>query len=374
LVTDGLLSGDPAAVAAVRRAVEAGVLDRSLVRVKIWTRNGTIVYSDEARLQGTRYELGADERATMDAGRIQAEVSDLSKPENRFERKQGKLLEVYLPIRTPSGERLLFEAYFKYDAVSASGGRIWRSFAPVTLGALVVLELVQIPLAWSLARRLRQRQREREALLLKMLDASDAERRRIASDLHDGVVQDLAGVAYSLAGAARQSELPTSTSRDLATSAAEVRDSIKALRSLLVDIYPPNLEEEGLASALSDLLARADARGVSATLDTEGLAEPPSGRATALLYRAVQEALRNVLAHARAQHVFVRVATTHDRAVVEVEDDGVGFDTTVVATSFEGGHIGLRGLTDLIKDAGGAVDVRSKPGEGTTLHVEVPLR
>ena len=132
-------------------------------------------------------------------------------PENRFERGQGKLLEVYLPIRTPSGERLLFEAYFRYTPVSAAGARIWRSFAPISLGALIVLEFVQIPIAWSLARRLRERQREREALLRQALEASELERRRIAADLHDGVVQDLTGVAYSLTGAARQPNVPPET-------------------------------------------------------------------------------------------------------------------------------------------------------------------
>ena len=141
--------------------------------MKIWTRDGLIVYSDEQALVGTRYHLGADEIAAIDEGRIEADVSDLSSPENRFERSAGKLLEVYLPIRTPNGSGCLFEAYFRYDAVSAAGARIWRSFAPISLGALIVLELVQIPIAWSLARRLRQRQREQEGLLRPALDASD---------------------------------------------------------------------------------------------------------------------------------------------------------------------------------------------------------
>src|SRR4051794_26902211 len=198
-IRNGLLTDQPAAVAKVDRAVTKSVLDRSLVRVKIWKRDGTIVYSDEPRLQGTTYELGDDELEAIDNGVIVAEVSDLSKPENRFERDRGKLLEVYLPIRTPSGNRLMFEAYYRYDAVAASGQRIWRSFAPISLAALLFLELVQIPLAWSLARRLRDRQRERERLLQQTIEASDLERRRIAADLHDGVVQDLAGVAYSLA-------------------------------------------------------------------------------------------------------------------------------------------------------------------------------
>src|SRR3954451_2339655 len=243
VVTDGLSTGAPSAVTKVDDAVRHGVLDRSLVRVKIWRRNGTIVYSDAPALKGQTYTLGADEQAALDRGVIEAEVSNLAKPENRLERPFGKLLEVYLPIRTPSGERLLFEAYYRYDAVSSSGSRIWRSFAPVTIGSLIALELVQIPLAWSLARRLRDRQRDRERLLEQAIDASDNERRRIAGDLHDGVVQDLAGVAYSLAGSSRKQDVPPGTAVLLDRSAEQVRDSIKSLRSLLVDIYPPKLDD-----------------------------------------------------------------------------------------------------------------------------------
>src|SRR3954451_22352719 len=240
-VTDGLLTAQPAAVRAVDAAVHKGVLDRSLVRVKIWTRDGRIVYSDDPRLRGASYRLGQDEIAALDKGVIEAEVSDLKKPENRFDRSFNKLLEVYLPIRTPSGERLLFEAYYRYSAVSASGTRIWKSFAPISIGALVALELIQIPIAWSLARRLRERQEERERLLRQALEASDNERRRIAGDLHDGVVQDLAGVAYELAGSARRDGVSGGTATLLDDSATQVRESIKSLRSLLVDIYPPKL-------------------------------------------------------------------------------------------------------------------------------------
>ena len=373
-VTDGLLTGDAPAVAKVKAVVESAVIDKSLVRVKIWTRAGLIVYSDERRLEGLTYKLGADEIAAIDSGRIEADVSDLSAPENRFERPQGKLLEVYLPIRTPNGQRLLFEAYFRYEAVSAAGARIWRSFAPISLGALIVLELIQVPFAWSLARRLRQRQREREALLRQALDASDLERRRIAADLHDGVVQDLTGVAYALTGAARQPDLPTETAHELERSATGVRTGVKALRSLLIDIYPPNLAEIGLSSALTDLVARAELRDLTATLDTTHLQEPLPGPIAALLYRCAQEGLRNVFAHSRARSVVVRVATEQTRAVLDVRDDGVGFDVKRAGSSVSRGHFGLQGVEDLVRAAGGTTAVRSSPGNGTELHVEVPLR
>lgn len=368
--TDALLNGDPTAVADVDRVVRRDVLDESLVRVKIWMRDGTIVYSDQPQLIGSQYVLGPDERASMDSGQIEAEVSNLSKPENRYERRHGKLLEVYLPIRTPSSEALLFEAYFRYSAVEASGARLWDSFAPISLGALVLLELVQLPLAWSLAQRLSKRVREREALLQRTLDASDVERRQIASDLHDSVVQDLAGVAYSLSAAARQDHGNGQTQL-LEDSAGTVRESIKALRSLLVEIYPPNLQDEGLEAALSDLLVRNAGQGVTAELDVSALHAPLSLPVAALVYRSAQEGLRNVRNHANASSVIVRVSTDAGRVVLEVQDDGQGFDAKTAQA--EEGHLGLKGIAGLASDAGGALQVRSEPGKGTTFRVEVPL-
>jgi signal transduction histidine kinase len=304
---------------------------------------------------------------------IEAEVSDLSKPENRFERDRGKLLEVYLPVRAPNDDRLLFEAYYRYDAVSASGNRIWKSFAPVSIGALIALELVQIPFAWSLARRLRSRQRERERLLRQAVDASDAERRRIAGDLHDGVVQDLAGVAYQLAGSARRDGLPQPTTALLEDSAAQVRESIKSLRSLLVDIYPPKLAEAGLPAAITDLLAGVSSRGIEATCDVDGLQAALPDAVAGLLYRAAQEALRNAVTHAHPTRVHVTLESVAGAATLEVTDDGVGFTPADAAARASEGHLGLRGIADLVAGAGGRLDIDSTPGEGTRLRVEVPI-
>ena len=372
-LSEGLATGDPQAVRQVAQVVERDVLDDSLVRVRIWTPEGKVVYSDEPRIIGSEYELGPDEIESLKTGLIEAEVSDLSKPENRYERPFGKLLEVYLPIHTPEGKPLLFEAYYRYDAVEKSGAQLWRSFAPIALGALVLLQLVQLPLAWSLARRNRQRLREREGLLRRALEASELERRQIASDLHDGVVQDLAGVQYALAAAARNEEGNGDSSSAIDESATTVRESIKALRSLLVEIYPPNIEEEGLAATLSDLLARTSGRGVEAELDTAGLHEPLPGPVAGLLYRVAQEGLRNALNHADARTLCVRVSNADGSATLEVIDDGRGFEADDNGIGSEEGHFGLRGLAGLVADAGGTLDVQSALGEGTTLKVEVPL-
>ncbi|MFN8018301.1 MAG: sensor histidine kinase [Acidimicrobiales bacterium] len=370
-LTDALIEGDPKAIADLDEVVRGRVLSPSLARVKVWKADGTIIYSDEPRLIGKRYHLGDDEQEALREGLIQAEVSDLSKPENRYEKPERKLLEVYLPVTLPSGERVLFETYYVYDKVNSSGDRIWRSFAPISIGALIALELILLPLAWSLARRLRTRQLEREDLLERAIGASEHERRRIAQDLHDGVVQDLAGVSFSLAAIGRQDD---ATHRAEIDAAAEtVRSSIGALRTLLVELYPPNLEEEGLGPALDDLLERARAVGLEATVDTTGLAaDLPMGVAR-LIYRTVQEALRNVIAHAGATHVHVTAASEGAMAWAEVVDDGAGFDVEAARARAGEGHVGLLGVSDLAADSGGELRVTSAPGRGTTVRIEVPV-
>ena len=259
VLDDDLIAMDVGALDRVDAVVRESVLRGSLVRVKIWSEDGTIVYSDESRLIGEQFTLGDDERAIFTSGDQGAEVSDLSKPENRYE-TESKLLEVYSLTETPSGTPLLFEAYFRYSGVTDVGRHLWAQFAPITIGALIVLELIQIPLAWSMARRLQSSQRERERLLRHALEASDAERRRIASDLHDGVVQELTGVSLTLAAQGRSDSIEPRQALDVSTA---IRASIKSLRSLLVEIYPPNLQEEGLQSAIGDLLSGLEARGIA---------------------------------------------------------------------------------------------------------------
>ena len=341
---DGLLAGQQSAVAAIDSEVRHRVLDRDLVRVKIWRGDGRIVYADESALVGSTYALGADERRALIDGSSAADVSDLNRPENRYEKPFHKLLEVYQRVQTPNGTPLLFETYYRYDAVTAAGQRAWRNFAPIMLIALIGLEALQIPLAYSMARRVHRGQQKQERLLRRAIESSDAERRRIARDLHDGVVQDLASVSYSLASIEPRVGAPQrEVVRD---AAAGTRRSIRALRSLLVDIYPPSLREAGLPAAMSDLAAPMAGHDIQANVDLPtDLRLPPD--IEALLFRATQESLRNVVSHAQAQHVDIRLRRDDHHAV-------------------------LRVLRDLVEDAGGELEVDSAPGAGTHLRIEVP--
>jgi signal transduction histidine kinase len=370
---DELLRGDPDAVERMDRVVQERILSDSIVRVKIWGPDGRILYSDEPRLIGARYALGADEREALASGLVNAELSDLSQPENRFERPEGELLEVYLRVRTPSGEPVLFELYERFDSVIASGRRIWLAFLPALLAALVLLWLVQLPLVYRLARRVRRGHEEREALLRRTLDASNDERRRIAGDLHDSVVQDLAGTSYSLAAAATSSpsaQEDPALQRTLREAAEVTRASMQRLRGLLVAIHPPNLRASGLEAALVDELAPLERRGIHVALDVQDDAR--LGRETEeLVFRVAREAIRNVAAHAEAEHVTVRVVQQDGRVRLTVADDGAGFSPAERERRRAEGHLGLSLVEAFAEHAGGRVDVTSAPGEGTTVTLEV---
>jgi two-component system NarL family sensor kinase len=359
-LTDGVLTGDPEALAQLDDLVQGQILGESVVRVKLWTRDGTILYSDEPALIGSRFELGEEERELFSTGGADAELSDLSEPENRFERQAGKLLEAHTVIRTREGTQVLFETYQRFSSVNASATRLLRALAPPLLGGLLVLLLVQVPLAYSLARRLQRGHDERERLLAGAIEASDNERRRIAADLHDGIVQDLAGVAFGLAPLAAKAG--PEDARVLDGSVERLRQGVRDLRTLLVEIHPPRLESAGLEAALDDLLSPLRAAGVDTVLDVE-----PGGRHDNLVYRVAREALRNVAEHAQATHVAVRV--TPER--LTVADDGRGFDAAERGRRREQGHVGLALLEDLASEAGGTLTVSSESGAGTTVVLEL---
>jgi signal transduction histidine kinase len=373
VLSRGVVTGDKRALVRLDRVVRERVLHDPVVRVKLWTAGGKIVYSDKRALIGSTYPLGSEEQTAFRDRRVRAELSDLTRPENRFERSYHKLLEVYLPVHVHGGGMLLYEQYLRYSSVLSGGHRVWTSFLPVLIGGLLLLALVQLPIAWSLARRLRERQREREALLMRAIDSSNLERRRIAADLHDGVVQNLAGLSFSLAAAAERlaPDGPEEATSTLRRAAAATRQTMRQLRSLLVEIYPPNLHVAGLEAALSDVVAPAVARGLDTHLDVS-LDLRLTPEIEALVFRTAQEGVRNVLAHAQASRLDVRVAAKDHRVELIVEDDGRGFDPREAKQTRESGHFGISLLRDLAASADATLDVTSEPERGTVVRLEVP--
>jgi len=365
-VTDGILKGDAFATGEVAAVINTAVLHDPIVHVKLWGPDGTILYSDEPKAIGKKYASGAQELAELGKDETSAEISDLTAPENTYEEGSGPLLEVYTPIWTPGGDKLLFETYQRYSSIDEQRQQLLRSFLPVLVIALIALALLLIPLGWILARRLQRSAREREEALQRSLDVSDRERRRIAGDLHDGPVQELAGLSMRLSASAEGTADPAQQ-QVLRESATAVRGSVRTLRSAIVGVYPPNLEASGLGPALEDLTSRLRHEGLSVSLDVSD----PAGFGSVvdqLLYRVCQEALRNVEKHAGASNVFVSVGRDDGAAVLTVTDDGRG----IPAEEAGEGHMGLQIVDDLLRDAGGTLAVAPGPSGGTVVRVEVP--
>jgi signal transduction histidine kinase len=374
-VSEALLTSDATAVSAMDTVVRAHVLSRSIVRVKIWDPTGRILYSDAPALIGQRFPLGAEERDVLAHPQTRADVSDLTAPENRLERDRGKLLEVYRPIWTPSGKPMLFEIYAPYDEVAARTGQLWRGFAGVTLTSLLLLVVLMMPILWRLLDQLKRSQAQREALLLKAVEASTEERRRIAGAIHDGVVQDLAGASFAVAGGAERAMSlgQPQLAAELRLASATVRTSIGGLRSLLLDIYPPSLSTAGLTAAMTDLASTLRSRGTVVTLELAG----ETGLDAAgerLVFRVARECLNNIAKHASATNVQVQLQREEGQTVMEIIDDGGGFDAAELLAHPAEGHFGLRVLSDVVADGGGELFLSSAPGAGTRWQLRIPTR
>ncbi|MCW2772692.1 MAG: ATP-binding region, ATPase domain protein [Nocardioides sp.] len=354
------------------RAIRPRLLDVETVdRVNIWTEDGRIVYSNEGlALIGRKFTLDDAQLAVLEHGGGGSEIADQDSPENqgiKSDRSTGGLVQTYTQIISPEGEPLLLEAYYTLDEVESRRGEIYSSFRWITLGPLILLILLATAILAALTRQLRRAGAERERLLRSAIDASDAERRRIARDLHDGVVQDLAGTAFSVSAVARNAETTPDSREALTAAGAALRSGLTSLRSLLAEIHPPDLHAEGLASALADLIAPAAASGIQASVSVEG-AETASSHDAALVWRVAQEAVRNAIRHSGASTLAVTVRGDGRTLTLEVVDDGTGFDPAAVR---DPDRYGLRGLRSLVADSGGTLEVRSSPGEGTTVRVEV---
>jgi signal transduction histidine kinase len=376
LLTDQVLQGDPASLAEIDSVVRSRVLDARTVRVKIWASSGRIVYSDESRLNGQTFPLGSDELAALGSNKVDSSVSDLSKPENQYERAFGQLLEVYLPLQTPSGTRVLFETYQEFASVQAQESRMMLEFGPVLIIGLLLLLVIEVPLAWSMARRLEVAGVEREALLTRAVEASETERRKIASDLHDGVVQRLVGTGMSLGAASRKVDQDATDKTDpliakaLQQGAGELREAVRELRTLIVKIAPTGLNGETLADALTDLVAPMVASGIEAGVRFGDCRLDPAE--AKLMFRVAQEALRNVARHSGAKRVTVEVATVAAGRTLTVSDDGRGFDPGALADSQRRGHMGLTLLKSLAEDGGAQLRVVSSPGNGSRVEMTLP--
>ena len=236
----------------------------------------------------------------------------------------------------------------------------------------------------------RFRGRRFEALLGELIQAEENERARVAGELHDGPVQVLAAALLRL------ESLADRLARDAASlvggvaggpgaltarryrPAAETRELLEALReayrearTLLFDLKPLVLEEEGLAAAVGELLGRLEReQGIEAALDDE-LPERPPQHLELIACRVIQEALQNVRRHARARRIVVTLRWDGGLSC-EVRDNGLGFDPDAPKSELAPRSYGLASMRERVELAGGKLELRTAPGTGTALRFTLP--
>jgi signal transduction histidine kinase len=367
------MATDAAAAAALAPVIKSGVRQNAVVRVKLWSPQGVVLYSDEPRLRGRTFPIDAEARAALAEPQTSAEVSDLTRPENAFERSQGKLLEVYRPVWTPDGHELLFETYYKYGVVTDRSSQLWRGFLGITLSSVFAVFALLVPIVVALMRRTRRAQAQREEMMQHALDASMEERHRIAAALHDGPVQQLAAASFAVAGGAESAAArgDATLAGRLRTAAVAVRTSMGGLRSLVVDIYPPSLRNAGLATALNDMAAAVTAGTVpiDVRVDEAAVARLDAEQQQAV-FRFAQEALRNTVKHAGATAATLMVGAGITDVIVQISDDGRGFEADHRPVD----HLGIALMSDIATRVGAQLRLRTAPGQGTTWRLEVPAR
>lgn len=223
-------------------------------------------------------------------------------------------------------------------------------------------------------RRLIDQLREREAQVtaLSAAQGAGAERARIAREMHDTLAQGFASIVAL--GNAAQAELdadPPAARRHLGLITATAAENLGESRRIIAALAPGRLAGSSLPEAIHRTVdGFAAESGVATGFALEGEVRALPSDADVVLLRVAQEALTNVRRHAGAHRVDVRLAFAPDAVVLEVVDDGSGFDH---APGGARGRFGLAGMADRVADAGGELEVDSRPGEGTRLRVRIPL-
>ena len=220
---------------------------------------------------------------------------------------------------------------------------------------------------------LRQAAQDLHGLSQRLVQAEEIERRRVARELHDQVGQSLSALNINLDIISRDSgALPAALRQRLGDSLGLVESTAQAIENVMADLRPPLLDEYGLAAALNwhaDEFSRRTGVPVTVIDSTPEATKKARHEAAVALFRIAQESLNNVLKHAQAKQVRIEVLATAEDLVLDVRDDGRGFDPGAAPA----GRWGMTTMRERAQAAGGQLHLDAAPGRGTRIHARVPL-
>lgn len=359
-LAEGLHRGDPEALKQIEERMTPWEGDNAIVRVKIWGADGTILYSDVPGLIGQRFELEPWAGQLLAGGPGTIAMGEQHEAENVHESASGDLVEVYVASRAVPNSPLLFEVYYDDAVVRTPQRNILFGMTPVFLLSMALLQGAQLIPGIRLARQVQAQQRERRAILQSAIEAGERERRRLAADLHDDIIQDLAGIAYAV------EPVDAGPGPDPGTI---LRQSIGKLRTLTTDLYSTPISAAELPAALGLLIERIRSQNIRTQVRIEEPVPLDDETATAC-YRIAREAMVNIIKNAEARNIQLGLARHSKSLVLRITDDGKGFEP---GTKADSDHLGLRLMEDLSEAAGARLLISSTPGIGSTVRVVFPL-
>jgi signal transduction histidine kinase len=251
----------------------------------------------------------------------------------------------------------------------------WAVNLVLLLLPVLLVAIVQGERRWreSQRRHYAENEQAREAYIAKLVEAQEAERRRIAQELHDGTLQDLMVIANKCDSLAQSGTDESQVKANLWIK-KEVLQTIDEVRRLSMNLRPSILDNFGLVSGVRWLVNNSNNQGgCRLRISIIGDERKMPSLSEVTVFRFVQEAINNVQRHAHSKGGAVSLAFEQDRLVLEIRDDGVGFQPPArLAVYVSESKLGIIGMEQRILSVGGVMRVDSRPGEGTTIWASIP--
>ncbi len=249
-----------------------------------------------------------------------------------------------------------------------------------TIGFILIAAILVLLIAYVLYRKKQleqkavlaaEKSKQRELLTQAVIEAEETERKRIASDLHDGVGQLFSAVKMNLSGLFTRVELVRDEDRFLAEKTmALVDESCKEVRVISHKMMPNFLLKSGIASDIRSFIEKVDAETLKISFESQGFKEQMEFTEETILYRVIQELINNVIKHAQATELHIALNKTSTAITVQIEDNGIGFN---LEEAMEKGGLGMKNILVRVDYLKGKVHFEANKPSGTVVQIEIPI-
>jgi len=380
LVRDALLDPNPGSTADYRRQLDdtfKGASEALARYVPVLEPGAEVEHVNRLRREIDEFRATLLDVLNSDSTRWPSEARVLLR--SRIVPRREGVLRVSDEVQTLNRNAFVQQQAATSAAYAETQRRIWRQLG-LALAASFAIGLFALRFVVRLEDRLRlqlaanaETSRDLQRLSAQLISAQEEERRTIARELHDEVGQVLTAIKVELMLAERQIQVTGGPPAILSTARSIAERALHTVRNLSHLLHPAVLDDLGLPAAVDAYLKEAGARhDIRIELLQDGMDDRLSPDIEAAAYRVVQEALTNVIKHARAETCRVYLQRLVNTVLVTIEDDGAGFDVAAVQQAGARAGLGLVGIRERVAQARGTLRLESAPGKGTRLTIELP--